>query len=177
MQTDSTKPRRFRTHLAREQVAERYWERVIRYPDTECWGWNGGNSGFGYGVMTNENGRNIHAHRVSWRIHFGAIPAGLDVCHTCDNPPCSNPAHLFLGTHKENMLDCSAKKRSAAHRAGDGWRRGTDNGRAKLTDDLVRALRSGRKNGLTLKALAKHFGLGTTTVGHVIAGRTWSHVT
>lgn len=79
-----------------------------------CWGWSGAVDGGGYGALSNRNGSKYSpekAHRLSYEKYFGEIPKGLFVCHKCDNPICSNPEHLFLGTQKDNMVDCSNKGR------------------------------------------------------------------
>jgi hypothetical protein len=75
-----------------------------------CWEWTGCQDANGYGRFCLKGQRRL-ASRVSWMLHNGAIPEGLFVCHKCDNPPCVNPAHLFLGTAKDNMQDCKRKGR------------------------------------------------------------------
>jgi len=65
----------------------------------------------GYGLLWIE-GRSVRVHRFIWEHHNGTIPEGMVVCHRCDNPPCHNPDHLFLGTQKENMIDCASKGRA-----------------------------------------------------------------
>lgn len=79
-----------------------------------CWEWSGNTDGKGYGTLSNRNGRGFSpekAHRVSYEKHYGKIPNGMNVCHSCDNPECTNPEHLWIGTQKENMKDCGAKGR------------------------------------------------------------------
>lgn len=79
-----------------------------------CWGWTGNTDGKGYGTLSHRNGSGFSpekAHRLSYEKHYGKIPKGLNICHKCDNPECTNPLHLFAGTQKENMQDCSRKNR------------------------------------------------------------------
>jgi hypothetical protein len=90
--------------------------RLMKYQviNDDCWGWSGTKDQHGYGKLSNRIGRKgspERAHRVSYEYAFGKIPDGLCVCHKCDNPECTNPAHLFLGTQKENMQDCARKGR------------------------------------------------------------------
>jgi hypothetical protein len=93
-----------------QPLVERFWARVRKGP--ECWEF-AGPTRKGYGQLGVGSGRHISAHRISWELANGPIPDGMQVLHTCDNPPCVNPAHLFLGTHQDNMDDMVAKGRGA----------------------------------------------------------------
>lgn len=95
-------------------LIERFNSKVIRMGIDECWGWNAAKDNQGYGrigMRTVRGKRAVQASRVSWMLFVGDIPEGLSVCHRCDNPECTNPKHLFLGTPKQNTLDMVAKGR------------------------------------------------------------------
>lgn len=98
-------------------LRERYALGVIQGSEGECWGWRRKVNNHGYGRVGD-----LYAHRVSYEIHVGPIPAGLQVLHRCDNPPCSNPSHLFLGTVTDNMRDMWAKGRGVGFVATEGRR-------------------------------------------------------
>lgn len=108
--TARTNPRYDRTAT----LADRFWLFVERGLDADCWEWHGTLSehrpGFKYGRLRFQN-KNYDAHRVSYTLHKGPIPAGMFVCHSCDNPPCVNPAHLWLGTLQDNHKDAELKGR------------------------------------------------------------------
>jgi hypothetical protein len=89
-------------------LAESFWDKIV--VGDGCWGWSGSTNGKGYGEIRFRQ-RKMYAHRVCWLLHRGAIPSGLYVCHSCDNPGCTRPSHLFLGTAGENSQDMQIKGR------------------------------------------------------------------
>lgn len=154
-----------------------------------CWVWHGRLNDKGYGQMFSGEG----AHRISWTLFCGTIPDGIHVLHKCDNPPCVNPEHLFLGTHSDNMADKASKGR-AYHPAGWGshdrpsgaghWSalrpndvlRGEAHGRAKLTMDAVREIRAAASRGEAQSAIGARFGILQASVSKIILGKTWRSV-
>ena len=97
----------------RTPIADRFWKKVRRKHPSQCWVWLGATDGpVGAGII-HEFGKVApsRASRVSWELHYGKIPAGLFVCHACDNPSCVNPQHLLLGSQRANVIDAVRKKR------------------------------------------------------------------
>ena len=139
----------------------------IPEPNSGCWLWIGAMGVRGYGSVK-RGGRKFRAHRVSFEDYCGPIPAGMFVCHKCDVPSCVNPAHLFLGTHADNMDDMNRKGRGRS-RGLPGER----NGRAVLTPSVVCAIRTDTGS---LSVLARKYGVSDTTIGDIKARRTWGHV-
>jgi hypothetical protein len=117
----------------------------------------------------------VRAHRVAWELTYGPIPAGLYVCHHCDNPPCCNPAHLFLATNAGNAQDMSRKGRAFAQRYPERATRGERSARATLTADTVRAIRRRYAPGVvTAHMLAQEYGVGVSAVEHIVARNSWA---
>lgn len=159
----------------RTPLLVRFWANVQK--SDGCWIWTGSRNRHQYGRMS-EGSRpylKFHlAHRLSWQIHRGEIPAGLYVCHRCDNPPCVNPEHLFLGTQFDNMGDASRKGRLPQQRYA-GFCAGERNGRSKLTDEQAREIRDNR-HGLSQRRLAVAYGVSRNLVRLIRAGKNWTHV-
>lgn len=146
-------------------LQERFWEKVQKAKDG-CWLWIAGVGGSGYGRI-GRDGKNDEAHRVSWEMHFGPIPAGMFVCHRCDVRTCVNPGHLFLGNHNVNMADRKAKGRVPV---------GEQSGRSVLTEAAVRQIRAQHAAGATAVSLAARYGVARTTIGAVVRGKIWNHI-
>ena len=127
-----------------------------------CWSWNKATC-YGYGKLAYGR-RQYRAHRVSWEVHKGQIPDGMSVLHRCDNPSCCNPAHLFLGTHDDNMADKVTKNRQA---------KGSGHGRAKLSESDVISIRNSPLMGV---ALAEKYGVSNSTISFIVNDQTWKHV-
>lgn len=149
-----------------EQDLDRFWSKVE--VSDGCWLWRGTMGNKGYGQFYTDKKRRL-AHRVSYEINVDMIPADHEVCHRCDNPRCVNPAHLFVGTHAENMADRNGKGRS---RGPKGMR----HGRANLTDEQVKAIRGRFTDGRCCKDLAQEFGVGPSAVYKIVHRETWRHV-
>lgn len=143
-------------------------------PDA-CWEWTASTNSHGYGQMmfADAQGRHLRtAHRLAYELDAGPIPDGMHVLHRCDNRPCCNPAHLFLGTNADNVADMVAKGRHSPGRSA-----GEDNYRSVLTESTVRELRARfAEGGITQRALAKEIGVSAATVSHAITGRNWRDV-
>ena len=145
---------------------QKFWDNMDRSGgEASCWPWLRHRLPTGYGHVA-DRGKMVRTHRRAWALTNGPIPAGLYVCHRCDNPPCCNPAHLWLGTAHENMRDASAKKRFPD-------RTGPKNSRAKLSESNVLELRRMCADGATVASAARRFGVGWTQAKRVVDGENW----
>jgi hypothetical protein len=158
-----------------DAIEERFWSKVRKSDGDGCWEWTGAltarrRGADGYGQFS-ADGRRGRAHRVSWEMANGPIPAGMYVCHRCDNPPCVNPAHLFLGTEKDNAADMARKGRSRNNPV-----LGERHFRAKLTAAGVLAIRARRAAGESDSAIAADIGISRPAVNRIGRGVSWAHV-
>ena len=150
------------------RTATAFEKKYTEEPNTGCFLWTHSYNSDGYGSVR-YNGKTMGAHRASYLHYIGPIPKGLCVCHKCDNPSCVNPEHLFLGTHKENVLDCKSKGR--LNRTGA---KGEKQHKAKLTEDLVRWIRT---RPMPYRKMASLLGMSNSVILDVLVFRSWKHVT
>ncbi len=138
-------------------IAQRFWAKVDK--SGECWVWTGARWSFGHGAVSIN--RVVHgAHRISWQFANGEIPDGMNVLHHCDNPPCVNPAHLYLGSFADNGRDMAVRAR----------------GRNKLTFDQVREARTRAALGESLESIARGLPVCSASVRSAVRGLTYAHI-
>lgn len=145
-----------------EQQVRQFWAKVQTAGGDACWEWTAARNPKGYGVkrLGGRKGRNIMAHRFSWELFNSEVPAGLLVCHRCDNPGCVNPAHLFLGTPKDNTLDMYAKGRAAPLPLAP----------LKFTPEQCDEIRVLHGLGKSMRAIAREFSTTHSVVRRILLG-------
>lgn len=155
----------------------RFWAKVKCVDPQECWEWQGSvnREGLPYGRFYLSKTKVCRAHRFAYVIQNGSIPSDLMVCHSCDNPRCCNPAHLWLGTNQDNVDDCRAKNRQsgsadAARHARRFKKHGPAHRQASLTPEMVREIRS---SPLRVSDLAKKFGVSKHVISRCRKGQTY----
>lgn len=150
----------------RMTVEERFMSKVQK--TEQCWLWIGKKAKGGYGSFS-ANGKSYIAHRFYYSLINGHIPDDIKACHKCDNPPCVNPDHIFLGTQSENLQDAVQKGRRRT--------RGEDNGFSKLTTQQVIEIRRSYSSGSMIKAeIARKFNTSKTNVTRIINRESWTHI-
>ena len=164
------KTRTKNSELTNEQNRERikkYYEKYV-IKQEGCWDWKGIIEHTGYGKLGVRPP--IKAHRASWIIHKGEIPKGLIVCHTCDNRKCTNPDHLWLGTHKDNIQDKIKKGRSNTPK-------GSQLKASKLNESQVIEIKLLLEKKLTCSEISRQYGVERKIISRIKNGDTWKHVT
>lgn len=149
------------------QAVYKFESLIMPEVNTGCFLWNGTLLPDGYGKFV-FNGSQYAAHRFSYTLYKGTIPDNFCVCHKCDNPSCVNPDHLFVGTYRDNVLDCKSKGR--LNRVGA---KGERQHKAKLTEDAVKKIRT---RFMSERKMAKHFGVVRSVIQDVLSGKSWKHV-
>ncbi len=140
-----------------QAVEDRFWSKVDKSGD--CWEWTGYRLPEGYGRVT-VNNKQVLAHRLVIELEGSDIPSGMLVCHHCDNPPCVNPDHLFIGTSLDNTIDMKNKRRSGR----------------KLTYDQVVEIKAALKRGERLTPLARKYAVNVSSIWLIKDNRNWKHV-
>lgn len=148
-------------------IEQRFWDKVDRRSNKECWNWKASIFTNGYGQFR-KGKHKIVAHKFSWELHRNLIPDGLCVLHTCDNRKCVNPNHLFLGTHQDNMDDKVKKNRQSRLN-------GIDNGKSKLTEQQIIEIRKKHKI-LTYKQIAIKYDISLKQVYNILKYKQWKHL-
>jgi hypothetical protein len=146
-------------------VEERLWAKVDK--SGECWLWTGATA-MGYGHLQ-RNGKAVKVHRLSYELEYGEIPEGMDVCHTCDNPLCVRPTHLWLGTHKENMHDRDRKGRNHAPK-------GERSPKSKLMSQQVLEIRRLANQGYSQPFLGRRFNVSSVSIYKIVNRLSWKHI-
>lgn len=163
--------------IPRRSVSDRFWEKVKKDAPDACWIWDGALYKQGYGklyVGRNERGSSIfhRAHRISWELAHGqSVPHGLSVLHSCDNPPCVNPAHLRVGTDAENAADRVDRKRNREQR-------GEANSNAKITENQARQIivELQRLPRRSQASIAAQFGIKQPQVSRIMRRESWGYL-
>jgi len=149
--------------------AERFWSRVDRSAGPHgCWPWLRHRTATGYGRVS-FRGRLSLTHRLAYALTYGDIPDEMRVLHQCDNPPCCNPAHLFLGTQAANVADMLAKGRGPSFQ-------GERNPRARLTADDVRHIRQRVADGARRGDLAAEYAVSDVAISYIVLRKAWAHI-
>jgi hypothetical protein len=151
-----------------DSLDDRFWHRLGNKMPSGCILWGGAFNEDGHGEIGVRRHYHQGAHVVAYRLMVGSVPKGMCVCHRCDNPPCINPVHLFLGTSTDNRMDCVAKGRQA---------KGERNAKSKLNAERVKAMRARYASApMTFIQLAKEFNISPAQANKIINGEFWKHI-
>ncbi len=144
-----------------------FWNGMIKKDENDCWIWVRCNNGSGYGITTLKGIRYL-THRLAYEITYGAIPKGMYVLHTCDNPSCCNPKHLKLGTQFDNMKDMTDKKRRVV---------GEDSHYSKLSEKHILEIRELYSTGnYTQRELSKRYNISFQGIHVIVKRKSWKHI-
>jgi len=158
----------------RESGPKNFWWNVDVRGKDDCWEWQGPRSARGYGkVRSYKHGVMKHtlAPRMAWELTHGEIPDKMCVLHSCDNPPCTNPEHLHIGTVAEN-------NRERTERGRNNSRRGSNHHNSKLSEEQVsEIIRQVRSGGVSYAVIGEQYNVGYGAIQSSASGKTWGHVT
>jgi hypothetical protein len=152
---------------------QRFWSKVDKSggPDA-CWPWTASRHVKGYGQFRVSRTQTKKAHRLAYTYTKGEIPEDMQVMHSCDYPPCCNPAHLSVGTSNDNTQDMINKGRKYMGSVN----RGVEHGMAKINEDIVRYIRKSYSEGARIIQIAAELSLQEGVVFQVVHRKTWKHV-
>lgn len=168
--------------LSAQQV-NKFWSKVKMQP-SGCWEWQGQKSKSGYGRSTLRKGISYRTHRVAYMIYYLTDPTGFFVCHTCDNPACVNPFHLWLGTASDNARDRNKKGRQAqtgganhyAHKNPARVCKGEKHKWTKTTEQQVREIRQAFADGESQSSIARRLSVSKHIVFYIVHRKSWKHI-
>ena len=154
-------------------LADRFWEKVDVRSPSQCWEWTAAKDRYGYGRMfVDVDNRSIRSHRVSYELNKGAIPEGMFVLHSCNNPKCVNPKHLRTGTQQDNIRDKVLS--GTCHRPA-----GSKHSGSKLTEEQAYAIKAIAKRKLghgVNDFLSRWLGVNHRTISNIATGKRWRHI-
>jgi len=153
--------------IPKQTIEDRFWSKVDKKGEDECWKWKDTDSR--YGDFRYDN-KVVKSHRYSYELKYGKIPFGLYVCHKCDNPTCVNPKHLFLGTQQDNMNDMIEKGRSIMCSFPN------NRNSAKLTEKQVKEIRVLSRMGLTQTRLSIKYNISITQIYNIVNNKIWRNI-
>jgi len=154
-----------------EQQIKRFWKYVNKKEKNDCWEWIGTKDVYGYGIYSIKSVL-YKAHRASYYFENGHIDKNLICCHSCDNPSCVNPHHLWLGTQKQNILDRGKKNRTVT-----GHLYGEDNPSSKLKKEDVLWIRDNYNPKIwSTRKLAKKYNVCQTKIRQILKRQSWKHI-
>lgn len=158
-------------HLLSFNSKDVFWSNVSIGNDKDCWEWIA-LSGTNQYAQTHFNGKSIRCHRLAYELTYGEILDGMLVCHHCDNPPCCNPKHLFLGTHQDNIDDRERKGRNKLPKV-----KGENHGNHKLTNNQIIKIRNLYSSGnYSYRLLSKMYSVSFSQIRNIVKRKAWSHI-
>jgi len=152
------------------EAIAKFWSQIKVGGVDDCWPWTGTTDNVDYGAFYLKGNGQYKSHRVAYALSRGYIPRHRLVLHTCDNPSCCNPCHVYAGTFSDNMLDKISRKRS--------WcTKGEGNPQSKLTNkDVLEIRRLYDEGNVSMKKLGKQFSVTTANINNVVQGKSWKHL-
>lgn len=158
--------------ILNKKIIDRFESKIDKKDNNSCWEWTASRNKTNYGYFR-IHPKTFLAHRISYLIYIGS-PDGLMVCHKCDNPPCVNPNHLFLGTNKDNMIDMAKKKRCTFQK---NPMPGTKHPSHKINDGIVKSIRNEFDNSYgCITRLSNKYNISRKLVYNLIKRKSWSHI-